>query len=91
MQGRTVEIVSIDAGKRPPAAGEFIDDHGATHTLLNDPDRTVFESYFVRGIPTTVIVDQAGRAMFRHVGFGEGMQDVFAKEVETLLAWGEEA
>ena len=91
MQGRPVEIVSIDAGRRPKAALEFLDEHGAVHSLLNDPDRVAFGAYGVRGIPTTVIVDQSGRLMFRHVGFSEGMEELFEKEIETLLAWGGEA
>lgn len=90
-EGMPVSIVSIDAGRRPPAALAFIREHGATHTLLNDPDRVAFEAYGVRGIPTTVVIDQAGRLMFRHVGFSEGMEELFLKEIETLLAWGEDA
>ena len=84
-------IVSIDRGKRTPAAVEFIDENGAVHTLLNDPDRAVFDAYGVAVIPTTVVIDQAGRLMFRHVGFAEGMEELFTKEIETLLAWGGEA
>lgn len=85
--GEPVVVVSIDAGKRSAAAVEFIDENHASHTLLNDPDRTVFGAYGVSAIPTTVVIDPAGRMMFRHVGFSEGMEDQFAKEVETLLAW----
>jgi peroxiredoxin len=83
--------VSIDRGKRTSTAVEFIDEHKAVHTLLNDPDRNAFDAYDITGVPTTVIIDQTGRLMFRHVGYGEGLEETFAKEIETLLAWGEEA
>jgi cytochrome c biogenesis protein CcmG/thiol:disulfide interchange protein DsbE len=89
-QGEPVVIVSIDSGNRTAGAVKFIEDNGAKHTLLNDPDGKVFDAYGVAGIPTTVVVDQAGRLMFRHVGFGEGMEEQFRKEIETLLAWGGE-
>jgi peroxiredoxin len=72
-------------------ADDFIDEHNAVHTILNDTDRSAFTAYNVRGIPTTVVVDHEGRVMFRHVGFGEGMEEQFAKEIETLLAWLGEA
>lgn len=72
-------------------AEDFIDEHNAVHTILNDPDRSVFTAYGVRAIPTTVMVDEAGRVMYRHVGFADGMQDQFAREIETLLAWMSEA
>jgi peroxiredoxin len=88
--GEPVMIVSIDGGTRTPAAVEFIDENHAAHTLLNDPDRTAFGAYGVSAIPTTVVVDPAGRIMYKHVGFSEGMEEQFAKEIETLLAWSEQ-
>lgn len=51
----------------------------------------MFDAYGVAAIPTTVFIDHAGRLMFRHVGFGEGMEELFAQEIETLLAWSEGA
>ncbi len=89
--GEPVVIISIDGGKRPPAAVGFIDENHATQTLLNDPDRTVFHAYGVSAIPTTVVIDPAGRTMYRHVGFSEGMEEQFSQEIETLLAWSGQA
>ncbi len=89
--GEPVVIASIDRGKRTPSAVEFIDENHAVHTLLNDPDRTVFDAYGVSAIPTTVVIDPQGRLMYRHVGFSEGMEEEFAKEIETLLAWSQQA
>ncbi len=89
--GRPVSIVSIDRGKRSEAASDFLDENNVTHLVLNDEEREVFQSYGVAGVPTTVIVDHAGRAMFRHVGFAEGMEERFEREIETLLGWIEEA
>ncbi|MBD3348089.1 MAG: redoxin domain-containing protein [Candidatus Eisenbacteria bacterium] len=91
MRDRPVDIVSIDGGRRTRAAEEFLDEHGATHTVLGDPENTVFEAYEVRGIPTTVVIDQSGRLMYKHVGFRPGDEEIFAKEIETLLEWGGEA
>lgn len=84
-------VLSIDSGNRTKKAEDFIDEHNAVHAMLSDVDRTAFTAYRVRGIPTTVIVDHEGRAMFRHVGFMDGMQEQFEREIETLLAWMGEA
>ena len=84
-------MVSIDTGNRTRKAEDFLDEQKAVHTILSDADRSVFTAYKVRGIPTTVIVDHEGRAMFRHVGFMDGMQEQFEKEIETLLSWLGEA
>lgn len=88
---RPVIVVSIDGGKRGEAAEEFLDENNVTHLVLNDEEQEVFQTYGVAGVPTTVIVDHAGRTMFRHVGFAEGMEERFEREIETLLGWIEEA
>jgi hypothetical protein len=52
--------------------------------LLDDRGlgRDVFE---VKGTPTTLIVDGDGRAVFRHVGYAEYMDDMLSNEIEALL------
>jgi hypothetical protein len=86
-----VTVVSIDGGKRSKVASEFLDEHNVRHLVLNDETRGIFDDYGVAGVPTTVIVDHAGRLMFRHVGFSPGLEERFAQEIETLLSWIEEA
>lgn len=88
---RPVTVVSIDGGKRSEAASDLLDEHNVRHLVLNDEARAVFDNYGVSGVPTTVIIDHAGRLMFRHVGFSPGMEERFAHEIETLLGWIEEA
>jgi thioredoxin-related protein len=83
---RGVTFVSIDAEPRPKAATDFLATQKVVHTVLNDPTGDVFRSYRVGGIPTTVILDQNGRVMFRHVGFSPGDEERLAGEIESLLA-----
>lgn len=84
-------VISIDRGQRPEAANGFLEENNVRHTVLNDGEGEAFEAYGVSGVPTTVIVDHAGRMMFRHVGYAPGLEDRFAREIETLLGWIEEA
>lgn len=86
-----VTVISIDGGKRPDGASSLLEENNVRHLVLNDEDHHVFESYSVTGVPTTVIIDHAGRLMFRHVGFAPGMEERFVHEIETLLGWIEEA
>jgi peroxiredoxin len=90
-ESEPVTVVSIDGGKRGEVAEGFLDESNVTHVVLNDEDRGVFRKYGVAGVPTTVIVDHAGRVMFRHVGFSPGMEERFVHEIETLLGWIEAA
>ena len=87
-----VQFVSIDAGERPPAAEEFLDENNVRHIVLNDADRSVREAYRITGIPVTVLIDHEGRIIYRHLGYAPGDEMRMAKEIETLLAWkGQEA
>ena len=83
---RGVTFVSIDRVPRSNTAQRFLDEKGVVHTVLGDPTGATFDAYRVAGIPTTVIIDQGGRAVYRHVGFAPGGEETFAKEIEALLA-----
>jgi hypothetical protein len=82
-----VAFISIDGGTRPGSAENFLDEQGAVHHILNDAGREAFAAYRVRGIPTTCIIDHAGRLMYRHIGFREGDEKRFAAEIDALLDW----
>ena len=88
---RPLTVISIDSGRRSDEANEFLEENDVRHLVLNDEAREAFEAYRVTGVPTTVIVDHAGRMMFRHVGYAPGLEERFAREIETLLGWIEEA
>jgi hypothetical protein len=83
---RGVAFISIDRAPRQRAAEGFLDTNKVIHTVLGDPTGSVFDSYRVTGVPTTVVIDAEGRAMFRHVGYSPGDEERLAKEIESLLA-----
>jgi peroxiredoxin len=83
---RGVSFVSIDRAPRSKAGGEFLATNKVVHTVLSDPTGATFDAYRVSAIPTTVIIDRQGRAVYRHVGYSPGGEETFAKEIEALLA-----
>lgn len=85
--GSPLTIISIDSGRRPAGMSQLLVDNNVTHLALNDPEGAVSHAYGVRAVPTTVIIDDRGRLMYRHVGFGEGYEVRFRAEVEKLLDW----
>jgi len=86
-----VTFVSIDSGVRPPAAEDFLNENKVRHTVLNDPNDDVMGAYRIVAIPVTVLVDHEGRVVFRHVGFEDEMVPMLEREIETLVAWRDEA
>ena len=62
-------------------------ENGARHILLDDLNDEVSRDYRIVAIPVTVMIDDKGRAVFRHLGFEDSMVPRLKKEIDTLLAW----
>jgi peroxiredoxin len=82
-----VVLVALLSERRTPAVESFAKEIGVTPYLVTDETHTATGTYGVNGVPTTIIMDEAGRLMYRHLGFDEGMEEQFAAEIEKLLAW----
>ena len=53
--------------------------------VLLDDQEISREKYGVFATPTTFIVDQYGRAIFKHIGYVEGEEVMLEREIELLL------
>jgi peroxiredoxin len=62
----------------------FAEEHGITYPILVG-NQSVGRDYDVQGIPTSVLFDKQNRIAFKHVGFADGMEKDFEREVEQLL------
>jgi thiol-disulfide isomerase/thioredoxin len=72
-EGETVERIRRWAGKR------------FTAPILLDQDGSVSGRYGVGGIPALFVVDQAGRLVYRHGGYGGGLERSLRVILEELL------
>ncbi len=86
-----VQFVSIDTGGGGSETESFLEENNARHILLSDTDDTVSDAYRIFAIPVTVVIDQEGRAVFRHLGYTDEIGDRLDKEIETLIAWRDAA
>lgn len=68
VQGQGVVLLGIAMQDRDADAREFLARHGLTYPAAFDRDNRVADAYRITGIPTTVVVDPAGRIASRHVG-----------------------
>jgi peroxiredoxin len=82
-----VQFVSINTGTGGAQAESFLEENNARHILLSDTDDKVSDAYGVFAIPVTVLIDEEGRAVFRHLGYTDEIGDRLDKEIERLLAW----
>jgi hypothetical protein len=68
---------------------KMVEDESLTMPVLLDSEGISREKYGIYATPTTIIVDQAGSAIFRHIGYGEGQEVMFEREIDLLLERGE--
>jgi thioredoxin-related protein len=53
--------------------------------VLLDDRHDFSETYGLRATPTTLLVDPAGRIIFKHVGYAPGMELTLEREIDLLL------
>ena len=78
LRGEGFEIVAVSVDTPPGIAspiGQFsgdvkayVEGMGLTFTVLHDPEKTIEELFLVQGLPTTFIIDKAGRIQQKVVG-----------------------
>ena len=90
-EGLGVQFISIDSGADSAEDASFLEESNARHIMLSDTDDEVSDAYRVFAIPVTVLIDQEGRAVFRHLGYTDEIGDRLDKEIETLIAWRDAA
>lgn len=63
-----LEIVAVNLREHPDRVTRFVANAGMTFPVLLDANGQVAQSYFIRGIPTSVFVDEEGVIQAVHVG-----------------------
>ena len=54
--------------------------------ILFDPESKVSQQYGVKGLPTSFVIDRAGRLVYRAIGGREFDHPEIAQTIEALLA-----
>jgi peroxiredoxin len=85
-QGFTV--IAIEAQRDTEGALKFIEENNLTYTTLENGEEgeDIVRSLFGVGVfPTSFLVDEEGRILYGHIGFDEGDEETFEKEILSLL------
>jgi cytochrome c biogenesis protein CcmG/thiol:disulfide interchange protein DsbE len=81
-----VKIIAVDVSNRKDLTQKLMAGLPYTAPTLLDADGISRKQYNVVATPTTYLIDPSGRMIFKHVGYGPGMEKVLEKEIELLLA-----
>jgi thiol-disulfide isomerase/thioredoxin len=82
---RGVNVLLINEGEGAEAAAEWLGKRYTAPVLL-DQDGTVGQQYGVRGIPRLFVIDQEGRLVYAHGGYGGGLEQNLKLILDGLLA-----
>lgn len=78
-------VVGLNNREEAETVREYEERHKLTYTAGLDADGAVAQAYGVRGLPTLVLVDKAGRVVFRDSGFSPQKAAALTAAVEAAL------
>jgi len=79
----TVITINLDAESQ--AMHRFLDQVPADFDVYHDPSGKLAEQFQLEGMPTSYLIDAAGKVVKRHVGFYTGDVESYEREIEELL------
>jgi len=79
-------LLAINMMEDRGEVSRFLEAHKLSVPVAMDADGEVAGTYDVRGLPTLLLIDKAGRLRHTHVGYRSGMEAQIKREVEALLA-----
>lgn len=82
-QNFTVLSVNLDA--KTSFAKEFLVETPANFPIFYDPKGKVAKAFKLKGMPSSFIINKAGKIVSSHVGFNEEKQKAYQAEIEKLL------
>jgi cytochrome c biogenesis protein CcmG, thiol:disulfide interchange protein DsbE len=91
--GVTVVAVSVDAvagerdgtGRPGGDVAAYVEEAGLSFTILLDPASRIQDSFGVRGLPTTFLIDRSGRIRKKVLGPAEWDQPPYIDDIRELL------
>ena len=83
-QGFTVIAINLDSERK--LADEFLARLPAHFPVAFDPDGNSAQTYKLKGMPTSYLIDKAGNLRVAHQGFHVEKQARYEQEIKGLLA-----
>lgn len=84
-QAQGLVVLSINLDHDRTLANEFLTRNPATFPIIYDPKGLIARKYKLKGMPSSFIIDRAGRIVSAHVGFSKQKSIAYEQEITQLL------
>jgi thiol-disulfide isomerase/thioredoxin len=78
-------LLGVNVEPDPKLAEEWLKDTPVSFPILYDKESTVSKLYEVAGMPSTVIVDRAGKLRMVHRGYKPGDENEYLDSIRSLI------
>ena len=78
-------LLGVNVEEDSAAANKVLKEIAVSFPVLYDNKNQVSESYQVRAMPTTVLIDRDGQMRFLHKGYQPGYEDSYQQQVRELI------
>jgi peroxiredoxin len=84
VKGDNIEMLAINVGEDEDTIFEFLGDYPIDFKVLLDQSGKIIQTWPVRGLPTTFVVDPKGRLVYRAIGGREWDSDSLLQKIRML-------
>lgn len=85
LKGQPFEVLAINLDEEIKDARGFLKQFPVSYPTLHDSEGTIAESYELKGMPTSYLIDQKGNIHAVHTGFKPSDMSKIRQEVSALL------
>ncbi len=78
-------ILSVNLDAEPELAEKFLKETPAQFPIFYDPKGKVAKAFKLKGMPSSFLINKAGKIVSSHVGFTEKKKDKYQEEILTLI------
>lgn len=85
-QARGLEVVAINVDTKREAMDRFLESYPVSFSVVRDASKRMVEWTKPEAMPTSLVIDRAGRVVAVHAGFkGEETEKALIEEIEKCL------
>jgi cytochrome c biogenesis protein CcmG/thiol:disulfide interchange protein DsbE len=78
--------ISVDKSRQVPKVKPFASSHKWKYVVVLDPDDILRDLYHVQAMPSSFIINQERKIIFKHMGYKPGDEEIVVETMRDLYA-----